>query len=175
MLNLPQDFRDLLQILEANNVQYLIVGGYALSLYATPRTTGDIDIFVKIDPENATRILQSLNEFGFGGIGITQEDLLTPSQVFQLGYDLPSALKQYITTFGIEFERSHLYNTYYQSTPLFNERLYSLQSCSLNWTLLILFVFYSKHVYFVKRLTAFLFLLFKIQESHDENKWVIGS
>ena len=70
MLNLPQDFRDLLQILEANNVQYLIVGGYALSLYATPRTTGDIDIFVKIDPENATRILQSLNEFGFGGIGI---------------------------------------------------------------------------------------------------------
>ena len=86
MLNLPQDFRDLLQILEANNVQYLIVGGYALSLYATPRTTGDLDIFVKIDPENATRILQSLNEFGFGGIGITQEDLLTPSQVFQLGY-----------------------------------------------------------------------------------------
>ena len=50
MLNLPQDFRDLLQIIEANNVQYLIVGGYALSLYATPRTTGDIDIFVKIDP-----------------------------------------------------------------------------------------------------------------------------
>lgn len=40
MLNLPQDFKDPLQILSVNNVQYMIVGGYALSLYAAPRTTG---------------------------------------------------------------------------------------------------------------------------------------
>jgi len=40
MLNLPQDFKDPLQIFSVNNVQYMIVGGYALSLYAAPRTTG---------------------------------------------------------------------------------------------------------------------------------------
>ena len=73
MLNLPQDFKDLLKILSDNQVQYMIVGGYALSLYAAPRATGDIDIFIKIDPDNAGRILKSLQEFGFGGLGITWE------------------------------------------------------------------------------------------------------
>ena len=75
MLNLPKDFKDLLKILSDNEVQYMIVGGYALSLYAAPRATGDIDIFVKIDQDNADRIL-----------GITEQDLLTPEQVLQLGY-----------------------------------------------------------------------------------------
>lgn len=86
MLNLPKDFKDLLKILSDNEVQYMIVGGYALSLYAAPRATGDIDIFVKIDQDNADRILKSLKEFGFGGLGITEQDLLTPEQVLQLGY-----------------------------------------------------------------------------------------
>ena len=86
MLNLPQDFKDLLKILSDNQVQYMIVGGYALSLYAAPRATGDIDIFIKIDPDTAGRILKSLQEFGFGGLGITEQDLLTPDQVVQLGY-----------------------------------------------------------------------------------------
>lgn len=86
MLNLPKDFKDLLKILSENEVQYMIVGGYALSLYAAPRATGDIDLFVKIDQDNAARILKSLKEFGFGGLGITAQDLLTPEQVLQLGY-----------------------------------------------------------------------------------------
>ncbi len=86
MLNLPKDFKDLLKILSDNEVQYMIVGGYALSLYAAPRATGDIDIFVKVDQDNASRILKSLKEFGFGGLGITEQDLLTPEQVLQLGY-----------------------------------------------------------------------------------------
>ena len=105
MLNLPQDFKDLLKILSDNQVQYMIVGGYALSLYAAPRATGDIDLFVKIDPDNAARILQSLKEFGFGGLGICEKDLLTPEQVLQLGYP-PNRIDILTSIDGVSWEEA---------------------------------------------------------------------
>ena len=105
MLNLLQDFKDLLQILSDNHVQYMIVGGYALSLYAAPRATGDIDLFVKIDPDNAARILQSLKEFGFGGLGICEKDLLTPEQVLQLGYP-PNRIDILTSIEGVSWEEA---------------------------------------------------------------------
>jgi hypothetical protein len=105
MLNLPDDFRDLIQILSRNGVQYMIVGGYALSLYAAPRTTGDIDIFVKIDPENAKRILHSLNEFGFGDLDISEQDLLSPAQVIQLGFP-PNRVDFMTTIEGVSWEEA---------------------------------------------------------------------
>lgn len=105
MLNLPDDFRDLIQILSRNGVQYMIVGGYALSLYAAPRTTGDIDIFVKIDPENAKRILHSLDEFGFGDLDISEQDLLSPAQVIQLGFP-PNRVDFMTTIEGVSWEEA---------------------------------------------------------------------
>lgn len=105
MLNLPQDFKDLLQILSNNHVQYMIVGGYALSLYAAPRTTGDIDLFIKIDPDNAARILQSLKEFGFGGLNICENDFLTLDQVLQLGYP-PNRVDIMTSIEGVSWEEA---------------------------------------------------------------------
>ena len=47
------DFKDLLSILNADNVRYLVVGGYAVSLHAQPRATKDLDILIK--PDRASR------------------------------------------------------------------------------------------------------------------------
>lgn len=73
------------QVFNVHRVEYLIVGGYALAFHGAPRFTGDIDIFVKPESENAKRILAALEEFGFGSINLSQEDFITQGNVVQLG------------------------------------------------------------------------------------------
>jgi hypothetical protein len=70
MLN--RDFREFIQSLNANQVRYLVVGGYAVALHGYPRYTKDIEIWVEMTPENADRIIQALDEFGFGSLGLKQ-------------------------------------------------------------------------------------------------------
>jgi hypothetical protein len=85
-MEVQQDFKELLELFNAHKVKYLIVGSYALAFHGAPRYTGDIDIFIKPDSENATRILTALDEFGFGSVGLKKEDLKTPNKVVQLGF-----------------------------------------------------------------------------------------
>ncbi len=84
-MEVQQDFRDLLALFNAHNVDYIIVGAHALAYHGAPRYTGDMDLLIRPDPENAQRILQALNEFGFGSLGLVAEDFATPGQVIQLG------------------------------------------------------------------------------------------
>ncbi len=84
-MEVQPDFRELLALLNKYKVEYLIVGGYALAFHGAPRFTGDIDIFVRPEPQNAARILNALHEFGFGSLGLTEEDFSTPHNVVQLG------------------------------------------------------------------------------------------
>ena len=105
MMQLPKDFVELLALLNARKVRALIVGGYAFVYHARPRTTKDIDIWVEPTPDNAGRLLEALDEFGFGGVGLTAEDFLKPGRFVQLGYpprriDLITSLK------AVEFEEA---------------------------------------------------------------------
>ena len=84
-MEVQQDFRDLLALFNAHNVDYIIVGAHALAYHGAPRYTGDMDLLVRPDPENAQRILQALNEFGFGSLGLVAEDFATPGKMIQLG------------------------------------------------------------------------------------------
>jgi predicted nucleotidyltransferase len=65
MIRLPNDFKDFLKLLNANEVEYLVVGGYAVGYYGNPRSTGDLDIWVAVGPGNIQRLLGVLQEFGF--------------------------------------------------------------------------------------------------------------
>lgn len=84
-MDAQSDFKELLALFNAHKVQYLIVGGYALALHGSPRNTGDIDLFVKASGDNAKRIIQALEEFGFGGLGLKEKDFIRANQVIQLG------------------------------------------------------------------------------------------
>jgi hypothetical protein len=64
MMFVNSDFSDLLKIFNANNVRYLIIGGYALIQYAEPRYTKDLDIWIQTEPQNAGAVYKSLREFG---------------------------------------------------------------------------------------------------------------
>lgn len=79
-MEVQQDFRDLLALLNAHRVDHIIVGAYALAYHGVPRDTGDMDIFVRPEPKNAQRILDALNEFGFGSLGLTVGDFTAPDQ-----------------------------------------------------------------------------------------------
>ncbi len=84
-MEVQPDFRELLELLNEHKVDYLIVGGYALAFHGAPRFTGDIDILVRPDPENARRVLDALAAFGFTLPNLTAQDFEIPNQVVQLG------------------------------------------------------------------------------------------
>lgn len=84
-MEVQPDFRDLLKLFNAHKVEYVVIGGYALAFHGAPRYTGDLDIFVKPDPENAQRIMKALGAFGFGSLELTAEDFQSPDRVIQLG------------------------------------------------------------------------------------------
>ena len=84
-MEIQKDFKELLELLNAHDVEYIVVGGYALAFHGAPRFTGDIDLFVKPDVQNAKRILCALDEFGFGSLNLSQADFTSPDNVIQLG------------------------------------------------------------------------------------------
>jgi hypothetical protein len=97
------DFKELLELLNKNEVEYLIVGGYALALLGSPRFTGDLDIYISTHPENAQKVMAVLHEFGFGSLNISTDDLSTENQVIQLG--VPPVRIDFVTSIdGIKWE-----------------------------------------------------------------------
>jgi hypothetical protein len=84
MLN--QDFKEFVELLNANEVEYLVVGGYAMSAYQRPRNTGDIDFWVRAHPENARKILKTLREFGMASLNVTEDTFTQADQILQIGY-----------------------------------------------------------------------------------------
>jgi predicted nucleotidyltransferase len=65
-IQLPPDFKEFLRLLNSNNVEYLVIGGYAVNYYGFSRATADLDIWIAIGPDNAQRIAEALRCFGFG-------------------------------------------------------------------------------------------------------------
>ncbi len=84
-MDVQKDFRELLGLFNDFKVDYVVVGAYALAYHGVPRYTGDLDIFVRPDSENARQILLALNEFGFGEVGLTTDDFVKPDKLVQLG------------------------------------------------------------------------------------------
>ena len=84
-MEVQKDFREFLALLNEHEVKFLIVGGYALAYHGAPRFTGDIDVFVKPDQENAKRMLNVLADFGFSSLDITIADFQNRDNVIQLG------------------------------------------------------------------------------------------
>lgn len=100
---LSKDFREFAELLNASGAEYLIVGGYALAAHGHPRYTGDLDFWIGCDAGNARCVLEALDKFGFGTLGITKSDLTTPQQVIQLGFP-PRRIDLLTTIDGVEFE-----------------------------------------------------------------------
>ncbi len=84
-MEIRNDFKELLELFNKHEVEYLIVGGYALAFHGAPRFTGDIDLYVRPVRENAGLILATLDEFCFGSLDLSEDDSANPGKVVQLG------------------------------------------------------------------------------------------
>ena len=84
-MEVQEDFKELLALLNEHEVEYVIVGAYALAFHGAPRFTGDLDILVHPSRENAQKIMSALRDFGFGSVGLSPEDFQKPDYVVQLG------------------------------------------------------------------------------------------
>ena len=102
-MQLDADFSEFVGLLAAHDVRYMIVGGYALAAHGLPRATGDLDAWVWAQPGNAKRLLTALDEFGFGGIGISESDLTSDDCVIQLGYP-PYRIDLLTRIEGVDFD-----------------------------------------------------------------------
>lgn len=80
------DFIDFIDSLNQHHVEYVLVGGYAVIIRGYSRTTGDIDLWVKRSPENYTKLLSAIVQFGLPEHAISIEQFLSDEfDVFSFG------------------------------------------------------------------------------------------
>ena len=107
LTHLPPDFKEFFRLLNSHQVRYLLVGGYAVNLHGLSRYTGDMDIWVEIDPANAKRLCSALNEFGFDESTGTDERLfLNEKALVQMGV-LPYRIDILTTVSGVIFSECY--------------------------------------------------------------------
>ncbi len=103
MAKLQTDLREFIELLNSHHVEYLVVGGHAVAFHGHPRFTGDIDFFIRATPVNVHRVLAVLHDFGFGGLGITENDLLEDGRIVQLGQP-PNRIDILTSISGVDFD-----------------------------------------------------------------------
>ncbi len=102
-MKLDKDFNEFVELFVANDVRFLVVGGYALAAHGYPRATDDFDAWVWANLENAVKIVDCLTKFGFGSLNLSTDDFTTLDRVVQLGYP-PYRIDIITSISGVEFE-----------------------------------------------------------------------
>jgi len=100
MTPVHDDFKEFLRLLNEANVEYLIVGGYAVAHHGYVRPTQDLDIWVAIHPDNARKLIEILA--AFIGATVDASKLLQADQIFRMGR-APVRLELFTSITGVEF------------------------------------------------------------------------
>ena len=102
-LVLADDFKEFLRLLTVHQVEYLTIGGYAVSFHGYPRATMDLDIWVKMTPGNADRLQQVLGDFGFSVPALDRNLFLVEDKIIRMGTP-PLRIEILTTIAGVSFE-----------------------------------------------------------------------
>jgi hypothetical protein len=103
---LPEDFKEFLKLLGSKGVEYLLVGGYAVSIHGYVRATNGLDIWVKISPENALGIDSALREFEFIGSTLSPGLFRVPNNIIRMGVP-PIRLEILTAVSGVQFDECY--------------------------------------------------------------------
>ena len=101
-IRLPPDFKEFLRLLNAHNVEYLLIGGYAVGYHGYPRATVDMDIWIAIHPANAEKTVAALKEFGFDPPDLSPQLFLQEWQIIRMGVP-PVRIEIATTISGVDF------------------------------------------------------------------------
>jgi len=99
-IQLPPDFKEFLKLLNSSDVEYLVVGGYAVNYHGFPRATADLNIWIAMSRENAERVAQAVRRFGFEQAEAAQ--FLQPRKVIRMGAP-PVRLEILTAISGVDF------------------------------------------------------------------------
>lgn len=102
-MDLNPDFKDMLLALKDADVEFLVVGAYAVAAHGYPRATGDLDLWVRANKGTAPRVMTALRVFGAPMHDISEADFCSPSVVFQIGVP-PCRIDLLTSVSGVEFE-----------------------------------------------------------------------
>jgi hypothetical protein len=105
-IKLPPDFKEFLSLLNSHRVEYLLIGGYAVSYHGYPRATNDIDVWIAVHPDNAARMVTVLHEFGFSLAEISAELFLKVPSIVRMGYP-PMRIEVTTSISGVAFEQCY--------------------------------------------------------------------
>ena len=100
---LPPDFSEFLRLLNGQHVEYLLIGGYAVSYHGYPRSTADMDIWIATSEQNAARTVAALEAFGFTGANLSPHLFDKPDQITRLG-NPPLRIEILTTISGLDFD-----------------------------------------------------------------------
>jgi len=103
---LPPDFKEFLKLLNANHVEYLLIGGYAVGYYGYVRATADMDVWIASHFANASSVVKALREFGFDLPGSTTELFLKPDNVARMGTP-PFRIEVLTSISGVAFAEAY--------------------------------------------------------------------
>lgn len=87
MIELPDDFRDLLVVLHDAGAQFVVLGGHAVAFHGHPRATKDLDLLIRADSANAEKVYRALAAFGapLEAFEVEASDFATYDGVLQIG------------------------------------------------------------------------------------------
>jgi hypothetical protein len=85
--SLNRDFDEMLAALILESAAFIVVGAHALAYHGVPRSTGDLDIWIRPEPDNARRVWRALVRFGapVEATHLEPADLTRPGVVYQIG------------------------------------------------------------------------------------------
>lgn len=101
-IRLPRDFKEFLQLLNAHQVEYLLIGGYAVGYHGYPRATADMDIWIAVHPQNAEKLVSVLRQFGFDLPELSADLFLKENQIIRMGVP-PVRIEVTTTISGVTF------------------------------------------------------------------------
>ncbi len=104
-MTLQKDLREFIESLNALDVRFLIVGAFAVAYHGYFRYTSDIDLFVDRSKENAKRVWQAVQQFGFADLKLTVEDFSQEDQVIQFGVP-PNRIDIMTFLSGVSFDEA---------------------------------------------------------------------
>lgn len=99
------DFKDLLRLFADYQVEYLVIGGYAVIKYTEPRYTKDLDLWIRTGAENARAVYQALSDFGAPLEGLTADDFAHEGYVYQMGV-APVRVDILMSITGLDFDEA---------------------------------------------------------------------
>lgn len=96
------DYEELVAVLNARGVEFVIIGAYAVGYHGYIRATTDMDIAINSSPENALRVAAALKDFA--GVVIDPAQIKEKTLI-ELGRD-PNSVDIITTMKGVTWEQA---------------------------------------------------------------------